>query len=41
MMQANPYLFFDGRCEGAFKFYEKILGGKITAMMTYESAPGR
>jgi PhnB protein len=38
-MQLNPYLFFDGRCEEAFKFYEKLLGGAIKAMMTYESAP--
>ena len=26
---------FNGRCEEAFKFYEKVLGGKITAMMTF------
>jgi len=22
-MQVNPYLFYDGSCEAAFKFYEK------------------
>jgi PhnB protein len=38
-MQLNPYLMFDGRCEAAFKFYEKALGGKIEAMMTYGSSP--
>ncbi len=38
-MQINPYLFFDGRCEEAFKFYEQLLGGKIKAMMTYEGSP--
>jgi len=38
-MQLNPYLTFDGRCEAAFKFYEKVLGGKIEAMMTYGSSP--
>ncbi len=38
-MQLNPYLFFDGRCEEAFKFYEKLLGGQIKAMMTYEGSP--
>jgi len=38
-MQLNPYLMFDGRCEAAFKFYEKVLGGKIEAMMTYGSSP--
>ncbi len=38
-MQLNPYLVFDGRCEEAFKFYEEVLGGRITAMMTYEDSP--
>ena len=38
-MQLNPYLTFDGRCEEAFKFYEKVLGGKIKAMMTFEGSP--
>jgi PhnB protein len=38
-MQLNPYLTFNGRCEAAFKFYEKVLGGKIEAMMTYGSSP--
>jgi PhnB protein len=35
----EPYLTFDGRCEAAFKFYEKALGGKIDEMMTYGSSP--
>ena len=38
-MQMNPYLFFDGQCEEAFKFYAKLLGGKIVAMMTHEGTP--
>lgn len=38
-MQLNPYLFFDGQCEAAFKFYEKCLGGKITAMLVHEGTP--
>ncbi len=38
-MSINPYLFYDGKCEEAFKFYEKALGGKIQAMLTYEGAP--
>ena len=33
------YLSFDGRCEAAFKHYEKILGGKILMMMRYADAP--
>ena len=38
-MQLSPYLFFNGRCEAAFKFYEQCLGGAIVAMMTYEQTP--
>jgi PhnB protein len=25
----HAYLFFNGQCEAAFKFYEQCLGGKI------------
>jgi PhnB protein len=39
MMKITPYLTFNGRCEEAFKFYEKSLGGKIQMMMTYGEAP--
>ena len=38
-MQMNPYLTFKGQCEVAFKFYEKVLGGKIVAMMPHEGTP--
>lgn len=38
-MQLHPYLFFNGQCEAAFQFYEKCLGGKITAKMTYGESP--
>jgi PhnB protein len=38
-MQLNPYLLFNGQCEAAFKFYEKVLGGKIVAMMPHEGTP--
>jgi PhnB protein len=38
-MQLNPYLVFDGKCEQAFKFYEKVLSAKIEAMMPYEGTP--
>jgi PhnB protein len=38
-LQLNPYLFFNGTCEEAFKFYEKCLGGKIEAMMTHAGTP--
>lgn len=38
-MQVTPYLFFPGNCEVAFRFYEKVLGGKIDAMLTHEGMP--
>jgi PhnB protein len=38
-MHVNPYLFFNGQCEEAFKFYEKLLNGKILAMMPHEGTP--
>lgn len=38
-MKLNPYLFFDGECEAAFKFYEQCLGGKIVAKMTHGDSP--
>jgi len=38
-MQVNPYLFYDGNCEAAFKFYEKVLGAKIEMMLRNEEAP--
>ena len=39
-MQLNPYVNFNGQCETAFKFYEKLLGGKITFSMTWGEMPG-
>ncbi len=38
-MQLNPYLFFNGDCEAAFKFYEECLGGRIEAMRTHAGTP--
>ena len=38
-MQLNPYLFFSGQCEAAFKFYAQVLGGKIDALLTHEGTP--
>lgn len=37
--QVSPYLVFNGRCEEAFKFYEKALGGKIEATFTFGDSP--
>ena len=38
-MQVNPYLYYNGNCEAAFKYYEKVLGAKIEMMLTHEGAP--
>ena len=38
-MQLNAYLSFKGQCEAAFKFYERVLGGKITFMITWGESP--
>jgi PhnB protein len=38
-MQLNPYLFFSGQCEAAFKFYARVLGGKIEGMLTHAGTP--
>jgi PhnB protein len=35
----NPYLFYSGNCEAAFKYYEKVLGGKIEMMLRSDEAP--
>lgn len=31
-MELTPYLFFDGNCAEAFRFYEKTLGGTLELM---------
>jgi len=38
-MDINPYLMFKGDCEAAFKFYEKVLGGKIEMMLRHRGSP--
>jgi len=38
-MRVNPYLFFNGQCEAAFKFYAQVLGGKIEAMLPHKGTP--
>lgn len=37
-MSAIAYLFFDGNCSEAMKFYEGVLGGKLE-IMTYGEQP--
>jgi PhnB protein len=38
-MKINPYLFYNGDCEAAFRFYEKVFGGKIEAMLPHAGTP--
>jgi PhnB protein len=38
-MNANPYLFFDGRCEEALEFYRRALGAEIGMVMRYKDSP--
>jgi PhnB protein len=38
-MQLNAYLYFNGQCEEAFQFYEKLFGGKIEALFRHRGSP--
>jgi len=38
-MQAQPYLFFDGRCEEAIEFYKSALGIKVEMLMRFKDSP--
>ena len=35
----DNYLFFDGQCAQAMRFYEGTLGGKLEALFTYGDSP--
>ena len=39
-MKVNPYLNFNGDCAAALKFYEEVLGGKVSFSMTWGEMPG-
>ncbi len=38
-MQIVPYLNFDGNCAEAFRFYERVLGGRIETLLTHGDSP--
>ncbi len=38
-MSVTPYLFFNGRCEEALRFYETALGAKVDALMRFSESP--
>lgn len=35
----EPYLFFQGRCEEALKFYQQALGAEVLMKMRYKDSP--
>jgi len=37
MSNLSPYLFFDGNCADAMRFYERTLGGKLDLMKASDS----
>jgi len=38
-MQASIHVVFGGQCEAAFRFYERVLGGKIVNILAYGNSP--
>jgi len=40
MPMLDSYLFFDGNCADAMRFYESVTGGKLQPMMKYSDGPG-
>jgi PhnB protein len=38
-MQAQPYLFFEGRCDEAIAFYRGALGAEVTMLMRFKESP--
>lgn len=38
-MKIHPYLNFAGKAEAAFRFYESVLGGKLTEIHRFGSMP--
>ncbi len=38
-MRIRAHLMFDGQCEAAFRFYQRVLGGELTTLMTYGESP--
>jgi PhnB protein len=39
VMQVNPYLFFEGRCEEAIQFYQATVGARVEMLMRFKDAP--
>jgi PhnB protein len=39
MPMLDSYLFFNGNCAEAMRFYEKTIGGQMISMLTYAQSP--
>ena len=39
MSQLETYLFFDGNCAEAMRFYERVLNGKMEILMAHKDSP--
>ncbi|HYD76430.1 VOC family protein [Ramlibacter sp.] len=39
MPTIDCYIFFDGQCSQAMRFYEQTLGGRMETFMTYAQSP--
>ena len=39
MQQLQPYLFFEGRCEEAARFYESAVGAKVERLIRFKDSP--
>jgi len=39
MNELDTYLFFDGNCAEAMRFYEQTFAGKLEAMMKFDEGP--
>jgi PhnB protein len=38
-MPVQPYLFFEGRCDEAVKFYQAAVGAEVLMLMRYKESP--
>ena len=39
-MQVQPYVCFEGRCEEAIRYYQKVLGAEVQFQMRFKEMPG-
>jgi PhnB protein len=39
VMQVQPYLFFEGRCQEAIDFYREALGAEVRMVMHFKDSP--